>query len=98
MFKKLIIITSLLFIGCSSVDDGAKEYAQEVIKNRKEYAVEIRQATVECLKHANNAKHLSNTNNNSSEVVKVCLKESQKLYNAHSEWSESFLYSKARGN
>lgn len=87
-----IVILSL--VGCINL---TQEQAKEILENRKVHVQEIKDATNECLINSKNASHLEETDNESTEVLRTCIKYGQKLYGAYSEYDDSLVYKTANG-
>lgn len=90
----LVFILSISLFGCAHVSDGNPEEiaaAKEIVKNRKQYAKEIIQATNDCIKSATSVTHLTASGNDQEETVIACTESAQKAYGAYSPWFESYL-------
>lgn len=91
----LIILTA-----CSPPPEETHEYkitledhrvAVTILANRKQYANDIRIATNECLANSKNVLALTKADNDSEDIVELCIHYAYKLYVADSDWSDSWL-------
>lgn len=62
-----------------------------VLENRKQYVNEIRETTNECLSNSKNVLTLVKADNDSKDIVNLCIQYSASLYSAYSQWTDDYL-------
>lgn len=96
-----VSICCLLLSGCESNEQieqrslptkAKHDFAVSVLENRRKYVNEIRTATNECLSNSQNVRNLVDSDNDSEDIVELCITYAQKLYSAYSYYYEDDLF------